>query len=71
MAVGILMIVGFQLFWTAILALFLNVQFIASGSANNFGYIWTDIIVMNAANYAELIGLSGFLRYKKEVHRNA
>jgi len=71
MAVGILMIIGFQLFWTAILGLFLNVQFIAAGSANNFGYIWTDIIVMNVAKYAELIGLSGFLRYKKEVRRKA
>ena len=71
MVVGILMIVGFQLFWAAILGLFLNVQFIAAGSANNFGYIWTNIIVMNSAKYAELIGLSGFLRYKKEVRQKA
>lgn len=65
MAVGILMILGFRIFWTSILALFLNVQFIAAGSANNFGYIWTNIIMMNVAKYAELIGVDGFLRAKK------
>lgn len=63
--VGIGMIVGFRLFWVAILALFMNVQFITSGSGNNFGYIWTNIIVMNLAKYAELIGLSGYFKYKK------
>ncbi|ADY56830.1 DoxX family protein [Syntrophobotulus glycolicus DSM 8271] len=65
MAIGILMILGFRLFWTALLGLFLNVQFIASGSANNFGYIWTNIIIMNLAKYGEMIGLSGYCDYRK------
>lgn len=64
-AVGVGMIIGFRVFWVAILALFLNVQFIAAGSANNFGYIWTNIIIMNFTKYAELIGLSGFFKFKK------
>lgn len=63
--VGLGMIFGFRLFWTAILALFLNVQFITAGSGNNFGYIWTNIIIMNCAKYAELIGISGFLKFRK------
>lgn len=65
MAVGILMIFGIKLLWTSLLGLFLNVQFIAAGSANNFGYIWTNIIVMNLAKYFELIGVSGYFKYKK------
>jgi thiosulfate dehydrogenase [quinone] large subunit len=65
MTVGILMILGFRLFWTAILALFLNVQFAAAGAGNNFGYIWTNIIIMNVSKYAELIGLSGYLSARK------
>lgn len=64
-AVGVGMIIGFRLFWVALLGLFLNVQFIAAGSANNFGYIWTNVIIMNVSKYAELIGVSGFLSYKK------
>lgn len=63
--VGIGMILGFRLFWVAILALFLNVQFVTAGSANNFGYIWTNIIIMNLTKYAELIGLSGYFKFKK------
>ncbi|WP_088226798.1 DoxX family membrane protein [Desulfosporosinus sp. FKB] len=61
--VGIGMIIGFRLFWVAILGLFLNIQFITAGSANNFGYIWTNIIVMNLSNYFELIGISGYFKY--------
>ncbi len=63
--VGVMMIFGFKVLWGALLGLFLNVQFIASGSANNFGYIWTNIIVMNFAKYFELIGVSGYLKFKK------
>lgn len=63
--VGLTMIFGFRLFWFSLLALFMNVQFITAGSGNNFGYIWTNIIIMNLAKYAELIGISGYLKYKK------
>lgn len=65
-AVGIGMILGFRLFWVAIVALFLNVQFAVAGSANNFGYIWTNIIIMNFTKYAELIGVSGYFKFKKD-----
>jgi thiosulfate dehydrogenase (quinone) large subunit len=64
-AVGVGMIIGFRLLWFALLGLFLNIQFIAAGSANNFGYIWTNIIVMNFAKYFELIGVSGYFNFKK------
>ena len=63
--VGIVMILGFQVFWGALAALFLNLQFIAAGSANNFGYIWTNIAFMHWTKYVEAIGVSGFLRFKK------
>jgi thiosulfate dehydrogenase (quinone) large subunit len=63
--IGIFMILGIQLFWTALVALFMNIQFITSGSANNFGYIWTNIAVMQFAKYAELIGVSGYLKSRK------
>jgi thiosulfate dehydrogenase [quinone] large subunit len=64
-AVGIGMIIGFRVLWVALLGLFLNIQFIAAGSANNFGYIWTNIIVMQFDKYFELIGLSGYFKFKK------
>lgn len=64
-AIGVGMILGFRLFWVSLLALFLNVQFAAAGSANNFGYIWTNIIIMNLAKYAEVMGVSGYLNFKK------
>lgn len=65
MAVGVGMIIGFRLLWVALLGLFLNVQFIAAGSANNFGYIWTNIIIMNLTKYFELLGVTGYFNYKK------
>jgi len=64
-AVGVGMILGFRLFWVAILTLFMNVQFAAAGFGDNFGYIWTNIIIMNLTKYAELIGVSGYLKFKK------
>jgi len=63
--VGVLMILGFRVFWGALIALFLNLQFIAAGSANNFGYIWTNIAFMKWSKYVDAIGLDGFLRFKK------
>jgi thiosulfate dehydrogenase (quinone) large subunit len=69
MVVGLGMIIGFRLLWVALLGLFLNVQFIAAGSANNFGYIWTNIIVMNFAKYFELIGISGYLEHKRNSNK--
>jgi len=64
-AVGVGMILGFRLFWVAIVTLFMNVQFAAAGFGDNFGYIWTNIIIMNLTKYAELIGVSGYFKFKK------
>lgn len=63
-AVGLFMILGFKIFFAALIAMFMNTQFMAGGSFNNFGYIWTNIPMMYYAKYAELIGLEGYLRHK-------
>lgn len=63
--VGIAMIFGIRVFWAALIAMFMNVQFIAGGSFNNFGYIWTNLAMLKFAAYAELLGVDGFLRFKK------
>ncbi len=62
--VGLFMILGFRIFWAALIGMFMNTQFMAGGSFNNFGYIWTNLAMMSFAKYAELIGLDGFLRFK-------
>ncbi|WP_328812111.1 hypothetical protein [Paradesulfitobacterium ferrireducens] len=59
------MIFGIRVFWAALIAMFMNVQFIAGGSFNNFGYIWTNLAMLKFAAYAELLGVDGFLRFKK------
>lgn len=63
--VGLLMLLGFRVFWAALAGMFLNTQFMAGGSFNNFGYIWTNLAMLKFAKYAELIGLDGFLRFVK------
>ncbi len=62
--VGVVMILGLRVFWAALIAIFMNVQFIAAGSFNNFGYIWTNLAMLKFAKYAELIGVDGFLRFR-------
>ncbi|HVJ50077.1 DoxX family protein [Desulfitobacterium sp.] len=63
--IGVVAILGFKVFWGALVAIFMNLQFMAAGSFNNFGYIWTDLALLKFAKYAELIGLSGYLNFKK------
>lgn len=63
--IGILLILGFRVFWSALIAIFLNLQYFAAGSFNNFGYVWTDLALLKFYKYAELIGIDGFLKYKK------
>ncbi len=63
--IGIFMILGLRIFWSAFSAMFMNVQFLAGGSFNNFGYIWTNLAMFKFAKYAELLGVDGFLRFKK------
>lgn len=64
-AVGLIIILGFKIIWIALLGMFLNTQYMASGSANNFGYIWTNLGLMGFAKYAEAIGISGYLKARK------
>ena len=64
--VGVSMLLGFRIFWFALIAMFMNVQFLAGGSFNNFGYIWTNLAFLKFAQYAELLGVDGFLKYKKK-----
>ncbi|WP_407314021.1 DoxX family protein [Desulfosporosinus sp. SB140] len=64
-SVGVCMILGFRIFWTALVAIFMNLQFFGGGSFNNFGYVWTDLAMLKFAQYAELLGVSGFLNYRK------
>lgn len=64
-AIGLSMILGFRIFWFALIAMFMNTQFMASGSFNNFGYIWTNLAMLKFSKYAELIGVDGFLRARK------
>lgn len=63
--VGLSMLLGFRIFWFALIAMFMNVQFLAGGSFNNFGYIWTNLAFLKFAQYAELLGVDGFLKYKR------
>lgn len=66
-SVGVLMILGFRIFWGALIAMFMNVQFLAAGSFNNFGYVWTNVAMMQFAKYAEVIGVGGFLKSRKSA----
>ena len=61
--IGIAMILGLGVFWAALAAMFLNTQFIAGASFINFGYIWTNLIMVLFARHAELLGLGGYIRY--------
>jgi len=65
---GLAIVFGFRVFWAALTMMLMNVQFMAGASFNNFGYIWTNLALMKFACYAELIGVDGFLKFKKERH---
>ncbi|HUX37755.1 MAG TPA: hypothetical protein VMV44_07610 [Rectinemataceae bacterium] len=63
--VGLLIILGFRVFWAALAAVFLNLQFFAAGSFNNFGYLWTDLALLKWAKAFEAIGIDGIVRAGK------
>lgn len=65
MLIGLFVIFGFGFVWAMVVALFLNLQYIAAGSANNFGYIVTDVVWIRFPSYASLIGVDGYIRYRK------
>lgn len=64
--IGIMIIIGFRLFWTILLAVFLNLQFFAAGSTNNFGYMVINLIIWKWTKYFDAIGIDGYIR----VNRN-
>lgn len=64
-AVGVVMLLGFRIFLGSLVAMFMNTQFMAGGSFNNFGYIWTNLAFLKFAKYAELLGIDGYIRFKK------
>jgi thiosulfate dehydrogenase (quinone) large subunit len=63
--VGMVLIFGIKVFWSALVAMFFNLQFIAAGSFNNFGYIWTNLAIMQWAKYFDAVGIDGYYRVKK------
>jgi|GEM_PF-650355 len=63
--IGIFCFFGFGMVWTMVAAIFLNLQYIAAGAANNFGYLVTDIVWLSFPKYAGLIGIDGYIRYRK------
>ena len=65
LVIGLAIILGFRIFWAALIATFLNLQYIAAGSYNNFGYIWTNLILMKFPRYADIIGIDGYIRFRK------
>lgn len=64
-SVGLFLIIGFKVFLSALLATFMNLQFMAAGIVNSFGYVWANLIFMKFAKYTEVLGLDGFLRVRK------
>ncbi len=63
--IGLFIFFGFGFVWTIAVAIFLNLQYAAAGAANNFGYLVTDIIWLKFPSYASLIGVDGYIRYRK------
>lgn len=63
--IGIMLIIGLKLFWAILLAMFLNLQFFAAGSTNNFGYVITNLVIWRWTKLFDAIGVDGFLRHKK------
>lgn len=63
--IGIMVFFGVGFIWSMLVALFLNLQYAAAGAANNFGYLVTDMVWLSFPMYASLIGVDGYLRYRR------
>jgi len=63
--IGIFVFFGFGFVWAILVATFLNLQYAAAGAANNFGYLVTDIVWLKWPSYASLIGVDGYIRYRR------
>jgi len=64
--VGIFVFFGFAIVWAMIAALFLTLQYAAGGAANSFGYNVVEIVWFRFPRNVGLIGVDGYLRYRKE-----
>lgn len=65
MLVGITIFFGLGVVWSVAVALFMNIQYAAAGSANNAGYIATDAVWLVFPSYAGLIGFDGYIRHRR------
>lgn len=65
MFIGLFVFFGFGFIVAMVAALFLNLLYATAGAANNYGYLVTDIVWLTLPKYASLIGVDGFLRYRK------
>jgi len=63
--VGLFVFFGFGFIWAMAVAMFLNIQYAAAGSANNAGYIATAAVWLVFPSYASLIGIDGYIRFKR------
>ncbi|WP_054967574.1 hypothetical protein [Alicyclobacillus ferrooxydans] len=63
--IGVFVFFGFGFIYTMVAALFLNLQYATAGSANNFGYLVTDIVWFKFPSYASLIGIDGYIRHRR------
>lgn len=64
--IGLFLILGLHLFWTILAAVFLNLQFFAAGSTNNFGYMVTNLAIWQWSKWFGLIGLDGYLAHRQD-----
>lgn len=71
MLIGLFVFFGFAFIWTMVAAVFLNLQYAAAGAANNYGYLVTDIVWIKFPTYASLIGIDGYLRYRRSQRHSA
>lgn len=65
LGIGLLLVLGLRVFWVALAAVFLNLQFFAAGSFNNFGYVWSDLALLKWSKAFDVIGIDGILRARK------
>lgn len=64
--IGIFCFFGFAFVWSMVAGIFLCLQYISAGAANNFGYLVTEIVWLKFYKSASLIGVDGYLRYRKQ-----
>lgn len=63
--IGLFVFFGFGFIASMVAALFLNILYATAGAANNAGYLVTDVIYLYMPTYGNLIGVDGYLRFRK------